>query len=188
MRRVTKWAGATMAAAFVAVAAFLAFLQLSGNFHAVSDGVVYRAAQMDGAALAAWQRDYGIASVLNLRGPSESSDWYLEEKRASQRLGIAHIDYPMSDQSVMSEDEVQALVQVMKDAPKPMLIHCRAGSDRTGLASLLYLVAVEGRDEEEAEWQLSLAFGHVGIPYLSRARAMDDTWERVEGVFGFTDS
>jgi hypothetical protein len=35
-------------------------------------------------------------------------------------------------------------------------------------------------DEETAEGQLSIYFGHIGIPYLSSAYAMDESWEILE--------
>ncbi len=76
----------------------------------------------------------------------------------------------------------------MRDAPKPLLIHCLAGADRTGLASALYVAGVEGRGELAAEWQLSIAYGHVGVPVLSRAWAMNQTWEKMEAWLGFPDS
>jgi protein tyrosine/serine phosphatase len=72
----------------------------------------------------------------------------------------------------------------MRDAPKPILIHCQAGADRTGLVSVLYLQQIAGIDEETAEEQLSVRFGHIGIPYLSSTFAMDRSWENLEKVFG----
>lgn len=166
---------------------YLAFLQISGNFHTVSPGTVYRAAQMDGQALARWKREYGIASVLNLRGPDQGADWYETERAVSDRLGIRHIDFRMSAGSELTQDEVHRLLALMQDAPKPLLIHCKSGSDRTGLASALYVAAVDHRSELAAEWQLSLAFGHIGLP-LSQAWPMNLTWERIEPWLGYSDS
>ncbi|MFD2031462.1 tyrosine-protein phosphatase [Ancylobacter dichloromethanicus] len=49
----------------------------------------------------------------------------------------------------------------MKDAKKPILIHCQAGADRSGLASALYLAAIKKNSAEaEAEAQLSIRYGH----------------------------
>jgi hypothetical protein len=41
-------------------------------------------------------------------------------------------------------------------------------------------------DEETAEEQLSLRFGHIAIPYLSSAYAMDENWENLEKTFGLS--
>ena len=79
-------------------------------------------------------------------------------------------------------NQVNQLVAIMRDAPKPILIHCKAGADRTGLATALYLSRVALLSEKEAESQLSIRYGHVGIPYLSATYAMDRTWENAEDM------
>lgn len=170
------------------VGGYLAWLQLSGNFHVVVRGQVYRAAQMDAGDLDRWQKEYGIATVLNLRGAQPDEPWYRDERAEAGRLGIGHIDFGMSDAKEMTPEQVRALIRVMREAPKPLLIHCRAGADRTGLASALYLAAIERRGEWASEAQLALSYGHVGVPVLSRAWAMNATWEKMEGWLGFPDS
>lgn len=167
---------------------YLAVLHVSGNFHEVSAGTVYRAAQMDGQALARWKREYGIASVLNLRGENNGADWYETERAVTDRLGIQHIDFRMSASKQLDAEQVKALIDVMKAAPKPMLIHCLGGADRTGLASALYVAGIDKGGEDAAEWQLSLRYGHIGIPWLSKAWPMNTTWEEMEAWLGFPDS
>ena len=71
-------------------------------------------------------------------------------------------------------------MRILRDAPKPLLIHCRSGADRTGLASVIYQAVIKGMDEDRAESQLSLRFGHFSVPVLSQAWPMDQTWERIE--------
>lgn len=167
---------------------YLSYLQISGNFHPVSPGTVFRAAQMDGQKLARWKREHGIASILNLRGQNDGEDWYETERGVADRLGITHIDFPMSASTELTDTEVQALIEVMRGAPKPLLIHCRAGADRTGIAAALYLAGIEGRSEAVAEAHLSLAYGHIGLPWVSKAWAMNVTWERIEPWLGYPDS
>lgn len=164
---------------------FLAYLQYSGNFHTVAEGEVYRAAQMKPEQLGRWQAQHGIASVLNLRGENTGKDWYDAEIAAADQLGIQHIDFRMSASRKLTRDEITNLVQIMRDAPKPMLIHCQAGADRTGLASAIYVGWIKGLGESAAEWQLSLRYGHIGIPWLSKAWPMDVTWEEIEPFMGY---
>lgn len=167
---------------------YLGFLHVSGNFHKVSPGAVYRAAQMDGQKLVRWHRDHGIASVLNLRGENDGADWYETEKAITDRLGIEHINFRMSASKQLTPDEARVLMQIMRDAPKPLLIHCMGGADRTGLASALYVAGIDGGTESAAERQLSPLYGHIGLPAISAAWAMDQTWERMEPELGFFDS
>ena len=48
--------------------------------------------------------------------------------------------------------------------PKPMLIHCKAGSDRTGLVATLYVALQPGANLDEAEQQqLTWRHGHFAM-------------------------
>ncbi|MDP5306855.1 phosphatase domain-containing protein [Paracoccus spongiarum] len=188
MWRFIKRLAAVLAVVLALFAGYLAYLQLSGNFHAVVPGEVYRAAQMDGQRLARWKREYGIASILNLRGENPGQDWYEAERGVAERLGIVHVDFAMSAAQELDFDQVQRLLQIMRDAPKPMLIHCQGGADRTGLAAALYVAGIAQGGEDASEWQLSPLFGHIGMPLLSKAWPMDITWERMEPWLGFPDS
>lgn len=147
-----------------ALGVYLGFLQLSGNFHAVIPGELYRSAQPSASALEYYARAYGVKTVVNLRGPSEKS-WYADEVATAKRLNMRHIDFPMSAYRALEPAEAEQLIALMKDAPKPILIHCKAGSDRTGLVSVIYSQQIAGLTEDKAEWQLSILFGHIGIPY-----------------------
>ena len=75
----------------------------------------------------------------------------------------------------------------MRSVPKPVLIHCQAGSDRSGLAAAFYLAALAKAGEEKSEAQLSIRFGHIAIPVLGTYE-MDQSFEAMEptaGVFRF---
>jgi hypothetical protein len=54
-----------------------------------------------------------------------------------------------------------AVIRAMREIEKPFLIHCKSGADRAGLASVLYLLAVEGRPLDEARRQLSWRYLHL---------------------------
>jgi undecaprenyl-diphosphatase len=63
------------------------------------------------------------------------------------------------------------LLHIVETAPKPVLIHCNAGADRTGLVAALYQVE-HGVAPAQAAKELSLHYGH--FPYLwSKTDAMD---------------
>ncbi|NTJ42695.1 dual specificity protein phosphatase family protein [Agrobacterium larrymoorei] len=162
--------------------AYLGLLQVSGNFHEVIAGQLYRSNQPSEGQLAAYIQQNGIKTVINLRGENDRSRWYKDEVSTTERFGITHIDFGMSARRELNLQRVAQLIDIMRNAPKPILIHCKSGSDRTGLASAIYVNRVAGMDEDTAERQLSLRFGHVGIPYLSSAYAMDQTWEEIEAA------
>jgi protein tyrosine/serine phosphatase len=160
--------------------AYFCVLQLMGNFHEVIPGQLYRSKQPTAQQISSYVRDHGIKTIINLRGENENSGWYKRETAVSETLGVTHIDFGMSARKQLTMERVAALVQIMRNAPKPILIHCQSGADRTGLAAAIYASRVAGLDESTAESQLSIRFGHLGIPYFSSAYAMDLTWEDIE--------
>jgi protein tyrosine/serine phosphatase len=172
----------------VGLVGWLGYQHGNGNFHTVLEGEVYRSAQITPAALAEYHETYGIKSVLNLRGAKPGQDWYDAEVAEAARLGITHVDFPMSASQEMDVARQKALIALMRAMPKPLLVHCRHGSDRTGLAMALYLAGIHGSDEARAEGQLSLWYGHFAVPYLSDAYPMDQSWERMVPELGFSDS
>lgn len=176
---------ATCAAGVAACGLYLGYLQWSGNFHEVIPGEYYRSAQPSAAQIADYAKRYNIKTIVNLRGESTEAGWYQDEILAARGLGITHVDFRMSATHALTPERAQELVQLLKTAQKPILVHCQAGADRSGLASVLYLNQVALMDEHTAEEQLMpILYGHVGIPYISRTFAMDESWENLERTFG----
>jgi protein tyrosine/serine phosphatase len=171
----------------LAFGAYLALINISGNFHPVVAGELYRSAQPTPARIAAYKSKYGIATIVNLRGENGRHAWYRDEIAASRRLGIAHVDFRMSAKHELSRERAAELLSILKTARKPILIHCHSGSDRSGLAAAVYLAAT-GHGEDAAEAQLSWRFGHLGIPLLSSTYSMDTTFEHLEPWLGFPHS
>jgi protein tyrosine/serine phosphatase len=162
----------TLGLAGGAVGAYWGGLQYQGNFHTVSPGTLYRSAQPSAADLRAAVRDYGIKSVLNLRGANHGSAWYDDEIATSRDLALAHYDIALSAKRFVPAAQIGEILDVLRRAPKPLLVHCKSGADRAGLVAALYRFAEGGATAEEAAGELSLLYGH--FPYLtSRSGAMD---------------
>lgn len=169
------------------IGGFYAYMLVTTNFHPVIAGEVYRSSQPTPSAIALFHKQYGIRTILNLRGENTGRDWYDREVAEAKSLDINHVDFRMSSSRMLTQEEAERLVQIMRDAPKPLLIHCQAGADRTGLASALYLAAIAKLDETTAERQMSIFYGHIGLPG-NRAHAMDETFEKLEPWLGLTNS
>lgn len=167
-------------------AVFVVWLLATNNFHVVVAGEAYRSAQPSAADIAAYRDRYHIATIINLRDDTKGA-WYNQETEAARALGIAHIDFPMSAGSELDAAKSRQLVALMRGAAKPILIHCRSGADRTGLASALFVAAVAGQGEEAAEDQLSLRYGHFAVPYFGTYE-MDLSFETMEPWLGFLNS
>jgi len=149
------------------------YFLLYGNFHKI-DKDMYRSAQLFSFNLPYYIEKHHIRSILNLRGDS-SKQWYKDELRISKEKNVAHYDYGIGDRQVSTMKEMDAIVDILKKAPKPLLIHCKAGADRTSLVSALYLYAL--KHDADAERVISFKYGH--FPWLgSKTKAMDESFEK----------
>ena len=167
----------------LALGLYLGYLQLSGNFHIAADGELYRSAQPTAVQLRNYAKTYGIKTVLNLRGSHPNSGWYDDEVAEARLLGITHVDFRMSARKELTQAEVDRLVAILRQSPKPILVHCQSGADRSGLVSAIFLREIDGVDVETAGAQISLYYGHIGVPYFSSTYAMDRTWRKLEQIY-----
>lgn len=187
LRRWLKRLAGGLMATVLTIGGYLGYLQLSGNFHPVIAGEVYRSAQPSGDAIARYAREQAIRSIINLRGPNPGKAWYDEEIEAAATQGVAHYDFAMSASEELSRDRAAELIELMERAEKPVLIHCQAGADRSGLAAALYVAAIARGGENAAEGQISLRYGHVSLP-MTAAYPMDRSFEALEPWLGFPHS
>jgi undecaprenyl-diphosphatase len=143
-----------------------------GNVHEVEPGVLYRSGQLGDAGLRAIVAEKGIRTILNLRGAHPDEDWYRREAAVARDAGIDYRSIAISARSVPDMATMVEIATTLAQAPRPILVHCIGGSDRSGLASAIYELAVEGSSEADAAGQLSIAYGH--FPWLgSKTVAMD---------------
>lgn len=159
--KVARIASLTVGSAFIAalVGIYGVFIE-NNNFREYASNEVYRSGQLEGGDWLQYHHDYRFKSVLNLRGKNTGKDWYDEEISFMNANGILHENLSLSSDKEPDMKTMQTLVDMMRTAPKPLLIHCMQGADRTGLAMALYSYAIEGKPVEEAEEQLSLYYGH----------------------------
>ena len=138
------------------------------NFHVVDPTRVYRSAQLDGDELERAIHCYGIRTVINLRGENSGKDWYDAERDVTERLGVEQVDISMSAQRLPHRRDLIALLDVFRDADRPILIHCQAGADRTGEASAIYQMEYMGYSKAEALEQLTSDYWHFSLRYPAK--------------------
>jgi protein tyrosine/serine phosphatase len=171
--RLARILGATLLAVVLLPLAFYGLLHVDHNRHEVQPGVLYRSAQLPVNEFVGLAKSVGLRTVINLRGENSGRDWYDAQYQAARSLGVGFINYRMSASKELTPAQMTELARILRDAPKPVLIHCGSGSDRTGLACALYLFDA-GHPPEAVADQLSLRFGH--FPYLwSGSWAMDNS-------------
>ncbi len=151
-----------------------AYINLYGNFHKI-DNDVYRSGQLNSVNMPIYIHTLHLKSILNLRGKSPYA-WYLMEKQIAQENNVSLLSFKISSRDYYDFNQTSALVSIIKNAPKPLLIHCLGGADRTSLASALYVYSVKHAPKSIAKEQLSWYYGHVPIirPHVT---AMDKSFE-----------
>lgn len=125
-----------------------------GNFHTVVEGQVYRSAQPSPRNLKDWVARYGLKTVINLRGENDKP-FYETERKALDAVGVKMIDIRFSAGRLPSAPSVKQLIAALEQADRPILLHCRDGIDRTGMASVIAAMAIGGQDYTAAHGQLS---------------------------------
>ena len=124
-------------------------------------GEAYRAAQLDRDELDEYTAKYGIKSVINLRGKGETAVWYREEIDFCASHGIDHYDLQLTAGLPPTRGQIDSLVAFFHTARRPVLMHCRGGADRSGLAAAIWKLEIDRVSPREAWGQLSIQYGHL---------------------------
>lgn len=179
---------AFMSVRVLAMPVLLAVAVLCGgcyNFYAVKEGQLYRAAQPLEEDLSAMIEAHGIRSVLRLNGGSPGAFWYDEGQRAASNAGVAFYQVGMSAGRFPTRDELTRLWKVFESAEYPLLIHCREGSDRTGLAAAIWILRDGGGVEEAREQLRFFPYGHTGLFGTGSLRVVISMFEPWHGLMSF---
>ena len=141
------------------------------NFHKVCENL-YRSGQPDEDEFESLHTFNGIRSVLNLRENNSDKD-EIDAVNKRWNHAITLYEIPL-DTGKITEEDLYKILTVIRDAPKPLLIHCWHGSDRTGCAVAAYRIVFENWSVEDAISELMKPeYGHhkniyTNIPELLR--------------------
>jgi protein tyrosine phosphatase (PTP) superfamily phosphohydrolase (DUF442 family) len=130
---------------------------LSSNFGTVIEGKVYRSAQPRVDQLEQWVGELDLRTVINLR----SNRGYESEAATARGLGIEYAHLPITDGHLPKRLDVLRIIETLESSELPMLIHCRACADRTGVLSVLAAMAVGGQTYRVARSHLNLRHLHL---------------------------
>jgi protein tyrosine phosphatase (PTP) superfamily phosphohydrolase (DUF442 family) len=134
------------------------FRVLWDNLAEVIPGKLYRSNHPTPARLAAAKRQYGLHTLINLRGHRQCGSDALS-RQASADLGLNHIDMAFESRGAPHRERILRFAEIYRTLDAPALMHCKSGADRAGLASGL-AVMFEGGTSQDALAQLSWRFGH----------------------------
>jgi protein tyrosine/serine phosphatase len=110
------------------------------NFGIINEHL-YRGAQPTSVGFETLRR-LGVQRVVRLSMGEEGSN---AEEREVRGLGMDFVAIPWSTQHDPTDDQVTAFLSAMRDAhDQRVFVHCKAGSDRTGVMIALYRIAADG--------------------------------------------
>lgn len=138
-------------------------LQQVENSYRVSPEL-YRSGQPDEQGFRTIEQA-GIKSVLNLR------EYHTDDDEAAG-TGLQLLHYPVAAGSV-TEQDIENILRILRSAPKPVLVHCWHGSDRTGITVAAYRIVEQNMSVEDAEKEFTDdRFGHHEFWYGNLRRLL----------------
>jgi DSP-PTPase phosphatase fused to NAD+ Kinase len=123
------------------------------NFCVVVPGVLWRS-EAPSRSDAQWLAAHGVGSVVSLQLDVRRS---FESARLDPRLVHTVTYYRLRDFSALQvlthrhlDEHVARALAIIREAPKPVLVNCRAGVDRTGIIVAAYRVLIEHVSRQRA--------------------------------------
>ncbi|MCA8940572.1 MAG: tyrosine-protein phosphatase [Planctomycetes bacterium] len=161
-------------------------LTLTGcyNFHTVAEGKVYRSAQPLEEEMSARVRKHHIKTVLRLRNSSEF--WRDQTVEGAESEGACVVEIYLSAHKYPKKVDLVRIIEVFEKGDYPILIHCKAGADRTGLVSALYVLWAGGTMERAREELAAIPYGHFSTPNgterMGKTLDLYEAWMPAMGV------
>lgn len=127
-------------------------------------------------------RDMGIRHVVNLRGRQQDAVNAFE-RESCEALGLHYHNLRIPARSAPPRDLLIELVEGFRKLDGPVLLHCKSGADRTGLAAAIWMLTIEGAP-------LALAARHLHLRYLHCSFTRSGVLDQVLADFaasGMTD-
>ncbi len=129
------------------------------NFHSVEEGQFYRSQQLSPLVLDKHIKTNGIKTLICLRGDGDT-EWWRNEKAVAEHNGTLVFSLSLSAVYLTTKTDLMKILTIFQEAPRPILVHCIGGADRTGEVSALWVLDQQKKDKSEALKQLAITYGH----------------------------
>lgn len=133
------------------------FIYKRRNFHRIKNDnhkpEIYRSAKLKKSVLEKKIKKHDIDVIINFAGAGKDDEWYSTEKAVSNEYGVEHRDLTFSRKKLLSKkdfNEFFDLLDQIREQNQTALMHCKAGSDRTGLMATITQMYLYDMSFEEA--------------------------------------
>jgi hypothetical protein len=134
------------------------------NFHWVLPGEAARAMQAWAGGLEPFLKRRGIRAIINLRGRNDDLGWWQKETAIATDAGIAHLDAMLDSRKLPTREMLVRLIESFDTVPRPFLLKCSGGQDRTSFAAALYLIHRDGWQAMPAAMAQFARFPYLHFP------------------------
>lgn len=130
--------------------------------------IIYRSRQPTAGEFSFLVAKYGLRSVIKLNSALEGRD--------ELPGGVEPFEHPWKPAGGVDHEDVAAALYDLEHAPRPTLIHCTHGVDRTGLLVALWRVLHE-HSQPQAAWNEWRAYGRdMNLVWLSDVFFRETGW------------
>jgi protein tyrosine phosphatase (PTP) superfamily phosphohydrolase (DUF442 family) len=129
-------------------------LVIPKRFGVVEQGIVYRSGQISVPLIKKVLAEYKIKTIVVLTGEKPGDPDQQAENRAADEMNVEILRFPLSGNGTGDINEYARAVVAIADAQKhkqPILVHCTAGSYRTGGVIAIYQVLIQKIDPRIVE-------------------------------------
>lgn len=101
----------------------------------------------------------GIRTILTLRA-EDHTVYHRREVQLCQAQGITLEGVILNARRAPEAEPLIRALDILRQAERPVMFHCKSGADRAGLVAALYLLEVEGATSDDARAMLSTKYLH----------------------------
>jgi len=153
-----RWSVNTLVITLIAILGYASYLHVTGNVHVVIPNEVIRSASLSESQLQNLIATHHVKSIINLAPQEANAPTELE---ISTRSHINYFPLSMYAHGLPPIAILKQLTALITMTPRPVLIHCRQGADRTGLAAAIALILTTRATPAMIQKQYSLRYGAI---------------------------
>ncbi len=119
----------------------------------------------------------GIRTIINLRGEHPGEKWFDDEFALTESKQITFISLDFQLKQIPHRRTLLAYLDAIETAPRPILIHCDNGVERTGEAAAIYEMVVNKKSKAEAMKMLSKTYYYAESDDPSKKYFIEKVWQ-----------